>query len=275
MFGKGCVAVITGAGRLNGVGAATAKMLANQGCHILLNTNKNEEQARSVLEKCQQYGVETELFLGDLTKSDNCSDLASLAYDKWGRTDIIVNSLGATKGAPYEKLEKLTEQDFQHMFAVNAIAPYLVAQSFQPLLRDAGNAAMVNVSSAAGISGKGSSIAYAAAKGAENTLTLSLAQALSPEVRVNAVCPSFIDSSWWEEKFQGKEAQYEKLVSSMQNSNLLNKVLKPNDVAQMIISVINNPVMSGEIIRMDAGAHVGKANAREQDAQESQVGPQK
>lgn len=273
LFGKGCVAVITGAGRINGVGAATAKMLAKQGCNILLNTNKNQEQAQSVLEDCQKHGVETKLFLGNLTKSSNCSDLASLANDKWGRADIVVNSLGATKGAPYEKLDNLTEEDFQHMFAVNAIAPYLVAQAFQPLLRESGNAAMVNVSSAAGMSGKGSSIAYATAKGAENTLTLSLAQALSPEVRVNAVCPSFIDSSWWEEKFQGKEAQYEKLVNSMQKSNLLNRVLKPNDVAQMIVSVINNPVMSGEIIRMDAGAHVGKANPREDNDQDSKARP--
>ena len=130
-------------------------------------------------------------------------------------------------------------------------------------MQASGDGALVNVSSAAGISGKGSSIAYAVAKGAENTLTLSLAQALSPEVRVNAVCPSFIDSSWWDEAYQNKQEKYQGLISSMQQSNLLQKVLTPEDVANTILSIIQNPVMTGELIRLDAGMHIGKANKRE------------
>lgn len=139
-----------------------------------------------------------------------------------------------------------------------------MAQAFQKMLRQSGNGTIVNVSSAAGISGKGSSIAYAAAKGGENTLTIALAQALSPEIRVNAVCPSFIDSSWWEEAYFEKEDKYKALIQCMQDSNLLKRVLKPQDVAQTIMTIINNPVMTGELIRLDAGTHIGKANPREQ-----------
>lgn len=147
---------------------------------------------------------------------------------------------------------------------MNVTAPYLLCRAFHSLLRASGDGVIVNVSSAAGITGKGSSIAYAAAKGAENnTLTLALAQALSPEVRVNAVYPSFIDSSWWEEKFAGKEDNYKPLVNNMQKSNLLNRVLRPSDVADTILSIVKNPVMTGELIRLDAGAHIGRANPRE------------
>jgi len=225
---------------------------------------KNESQAERVVAECREAGAEAELFLGDVTRQETCREMASLVGSKWGRADVVVNCLGATKGASYEKLEQLTEEDFARLFAVNATAPYLVAQAFQPLLRASGDGVLINVSSAAGITGKSSSIAYAAAKGAENTLTLALAQALSPEVRVNAVCPSFVDSSWWEETFDGKEDKYKALVKSMQGSNLLRRVLTPVDVAQTIMSIILNPVMTGELIRLDAGAHVGKANPREE-----------
>lgn len=262
MILQGSVAILTGAGRANGVGAATAKLLAKQGCNILLNCLKNKEQAESIVSECIALGVEAELVIGDASKNETCKKLSEIVSKKWGRADILVNCLGVTKSASYEKLEQLTEIDFEKLFSVNVTAPYLMAQAFQELLKKSGNGVIVNISSSAGITGKGSSIAYAAAKGGENTLTLALAQALSPEVRVNAVCPSFIDSSWWEESFKGKEEKYDTLVNSIKESNLLNRVLKPLDVANTILSIIQNPVMTGELIRLDAGMHVGKANPR-------------
>jgi 3-oxoacyl-[acyl-carrier protein] reductase len=259
---KDKVAVITGAGRENGVGAATAKLLAQEGVHVVIHCLKSEEEAKKIVAQCSAFGVSAALFLGDLTKQSVCQALAKHVKEKWGRADIIVNCLGATKPAPYEKLESLTEEDFNHVLAVNVIAPYLVVQAFQSLLRASGDGAIVNISSTAALTGKSSSIAYAAAKGAENSLTLALAQALSPEVRVNAICPAFIDSSWWDKFYKGQDDKYQALVNSVKEGNLLNRVLKPIDVATMILSVIKNPVMTGEIIRLDAGAHVGKANFR-------------
>jgi len=265
MLLKGAVAILSGAGRRNGVGAATARLLAKEGCHVLINCLKSDQQAREVIKECKQLGVEAELFVGDATKRTTSHQMSELVKDKWGRADILINCLGVSKGASYEKLEELNEEDFAKMFAVNATAPYLMCQAFQSLLRASGDGVVVNVSSAAGITGKGSSIAYAAAKGAENTLTLALAQSLSPEVRVNAVCPSFINSSWWEEKFDGKEDKYKALVKSMQEGNLLRRVLRPSDVAYTILTIIQNPVMTGELIRLDAGAHIGKANPRDKN----------
>ena len=262
MLFKGAVAVLAGAGRLKGVGASTARLLAQKGCNILLNSIKNEEQAQQVALECREIGVDAIVFMGDLTQSKNCQDMASLVKSRWGRADILVNSLGYSKSVPYEKLEQLTEADFSRMFEVNATAPFLMAQAFQTLLR-ASNGCIVNVSSAAGMNGKGSSIAYAASKGAQNTLTLALAQALSPEIRVNAVCPSFIDSSWWDEMYAGKDDQYKQFIKNMQKNNLHLKVLTPDVVARTILSIIENPGMSGELIRLDMGAHIGQANARE------------
>lgn len=260
---KDSVAILTGAGRKNGIGAATAKLLAKEGCHLLINCLKNAQQAEQVAEECRKEGVIVHVFIGDLTDPPVSQKMAELVNATWGRVDIIVNCLGSTKAVSYEKLSTLQRSDFENIFAVNVFAPFYIAQAFQELIKKAENGVMINISSAAGITGKGSSIAYAAAKGAENTLTLALAQALSPEVRVNAICPSFVDSSWWEEAYAGKENQYQGLVKSIQENTLQHRVLKPEDVALMVLSIINNPGISGELVRLDAGAHIGKANPRE------------
>ena len=263
LFLKGSTAVLVGAGKVNSVGAATAKCLAKEGCDLLIHCHQSIDQAKQVVATCKQFDVNVELLIGDATKSSVCNEMAQFVDDKWGKTDILVNCLGLTKSAPYEKLDLLNEEDLAKLFAVNVTAPYLMAQAFQYLLKKSGDASLINVSSAAGITGKGSSIGYAAAKGGENTLTLALAQALSPEVRVNAICPSFIDSSWWEASYEGKEDKYQALLNNMRSNNLLNRVLTPKDVAETILSVIKNPVMTGELIRLDAGMHIGKANVRE------------
>jgi 3-oxoacyl-[acyl-carrier protein] reductase len=269
MLLKNAVAVLTGAGRLNGVGAASAKLLAQQGCNVVINCLKSQDQAEQVAQECRKYKVDAEVYMGDVTQSQTCREMAKFVSSRWKRADILINCLGVTKAAPYEKLEKLNEDDFAKLFAVNVTAPYLVTQAFQGLLKASGDGVVINVSSAAGITGKGSSIAYAAAKGAENTLSLALAQALSPEVRVNAVCPSFIDSSWGEESFKNKEDGYKALIKSMQESNLLKKVLTPADVAFTILSIIQNPMITGELIRLDGGAHIGKANPRDEKEKDS------
>lgn len=259
---KNAVAVITGSGRINGIGAATAKLLADQGCHVVINTLKNKEQADSILLECRQKGVKAELFIGDVSDQKICIEMVEFVKSTFGRADILVHCVGSTKSASYEKLNQLNAEDFAKLFSVNATSIYLMAAAFQDLLKASGNGVIVNVTSSAGITGKGSSIAYAASKGAANTLTLALAQVLSPEIRVNAVCPSFVDSSWWEESFKGKEEKYSSLLNTMKENNLLFRVLKPENVASLILAIVQNPGMTGELIRLDAGAHLGKGNAR-------------
>ncbi len=262
MILKGMVSVLTGAGRINSIGAATARILAKNGSHVVINCLNSRLQAEQVVSECASHGVSSELFVGDITDVDVCKSLATFVKDKFGKVDTIVNCVGSTHPAPYEKLELLTASDFMKVFSSNVIGPYLIAQAFQPLLKASKIASITNVSSTAALTGISSSIAYATAKGAENSLTLALAQALSPEVRVNVVCPSFVDSSWWEIPFKDKQEKYEALLQTMKEKNLLNRVIKPEDVALAIFSVIQNPVMTGEIIRLDAGAHIGKSNSR-------------
>lgn len=252
------VAVITGAGRVNGVGAATARMLAAQGYHVALTCVKSLTEIKTVEAECLSFGVETLIFAGDLTEQSQCQKLAEQVQQRWGRTDAVVNALGSTRFIPFKELDKVTPEAFTELLATNVMAPFWVAQAFAPMLKQSPSAVLINVSSNAASSGGSSAVPYTAAKGGENSLTIALAKALAPQVRVNAVCPSFIDSSWWSEKFSGKDEQYQTWLNTMSENNILGKVLKPEDVAQAIMSLINNPVMTGELIRLDAGAHLGR-----------------
>lgn len=262
MILKGAVAVLSGSGRLNGVGAATARLLAKEGCNVMINCIRSKEQALVIVEQCKALGVDSDLVVGDITKQAVCQHIAEQVQIRWGRADILVNCVGSTKSVPYENLAGLDASDFANIMATNITAPFLMAQALRSLLIASGDAAIVNVSSVSGITGRGCSMAYSAAKGGENTLTLALAQALSPEVRVNAVCPSFIASSWWDGVYDGKANEYQARVNRIKGNNLLKKILTPMDVAQTILSIINSSVMTGELIRLDSGAHIGQANMR-------------
>src|SRR5439155_360281 len=117
----------------------------------------------------------------------------------------LINNAGTTKHMAHENLDGLSAEDFQRLFSVNTIGPFQMVRAARSLLEAAAKAsgrasAVVNVSSVAGISGIGSSIAYAASKGALNTITFSLARALAPLIRVNTVCPGYIDTPWFSKK---------------------------------------------------------------------------
>lgn len=250
------VAVVTGASRKRGVGAAVALLLANRGYDLLLNCHKASAEAEVLQSQCSQLGVHVELVVGDLSQDATCELISKKISEKWGKVDVLVNCLGKTKSAPYSQLGALKKEDFLDLYSVNVVAPYMVVKTLEPFFRKARTPSIVNISSAAGLTGKGSSIAYAAAKGGENTLTLALARALAPDIRVNAICPSFIDSSWWDDSFKGREEEYKKLLDKMQETSPLKRVLTPDTVAKEVLNLIDNLTLTGEIVRLSCGSHL-------------------
>lgn len=246
------VAIIAGAGRMKGVGAATAKLLAAQGYDLLLAAFNSDTEIKNVAKSCRDTN-EVETYCGDLSDEKNCNKLVDIAEKKWGKIDVLVNCVGKTIASPYD-LDKIEDADFNKLFKANVMSAYLLAKSAKGLLQVSGKGVIVNVSSSAGATGIGSSIPYAVTKGAENTLTKSLAKALAPNIRVNAVCPSFIDSSWWDAAFQNEQEKRNSFIEKMKKRNILGNVLKPHDVAQVICGVIENEMMTGELIKVDAGS---------------------
>ena len=182
--------------------------------------------------------------------------MADAALAKWGRIDALVNNAGTTKVAfNHADLSALSAADFQHVYGVNVIGAFQMIRAVEPAMRKQGGGAVVNVSSIAAVMGIGTSVAYAASKGALNTMTLSLARALGPQIRVNAVCPGFVETRWLQEAlgpgYEGAKARY------MSNA-ALQKVCTPDDIARAVLWLLEgSDLVTGEFIIVDGGAHLG------------------
>ena len=250
---KNAVCIVTGSA--SGIGAASAIMLAGKGARVLVNYSKSEEAARATLKSCADAGADTLLVKADVAQDADCRRLAQAALDKWGRIDALVNNAGVTKFASHSDLDALSAEDFQRIYAVNVVGSYQMVRACAPAMKKGGRGAVVNVSSIAGKNGMGSSIAYAASKGALNTMTMSLARVLGPEIRVNAVCPGMVDTKWLRE---GYGPRYAAIEARYRQGTALGRPATPEDVAGVIVWLIEGAdLVTGDTIMVDSGMHMG------------------
>ena len=258
MSRDGLYAIVTGSA--SGLGAATAALLAKGGARIVVNYSTSQKEAEATADHCRKFGAEVVVVQGDVARDEDCRRIVAAAAP-WGRLDALINNAGTTKHVAHDKLDDLSAEDFQRIYAVNTIGPYQMVRAARSLLEASARAtgrpaAVVNVSSVAGISGGGSSVAYAASKGALNTMTLSLSRALAPLIRVNTVCPGYIDTAWFT-KGRG-EAGAKQVRDSIVARVPLKVASSAEDIAQVVCFLAspesNN--MTGELVRMDAGMHL-------------------
>jgi NAD(P)-dependent dehydrogenase (short-subunit alcohol dehydrogenase family) len=249
------VCIVTGSA--TGIGAACALDAAKKGARVLINYTKSEADAAATVDSCKRLGVEALLVRADVSNDADCQRIARAALDQWGRIDALVNNAGITKFAPnHADLDALQAEDFQRLYAVNVVGAFQMTRAVTPAMKRQGSGAIVNISSVAGVMGVGSSIAYAASKGALNTLTLSLARALAPEIRVNAVCPGFVETRWFKDAL-GEEA-YRSAKARYEERSALRKTMSPEDVARAVTWLLEGADrVTGEFIMVDSGTHLG------------------
>jgi 3-oxoacyl-[acyl-carrier protein] reductase len=258
MSKDGLCVIVTGSA--SGLGAATAAILAKDGARVVINYSSSQKQAEATADLCRSVGGDVIVVQGDVSRDEDCRKIAAAAAP-WGRLDALVNNAGTTKHMPHDNLDGLSVEDFQRLFGVNTIGPFQMVRATRALLEAGAKASgrassVVNVSSVAGISGIGSSVAYAASKGALNTITLSLSRALAPLIRVNAVCPGYIDTPWFT-KGRGAEA-----AAKVRDSVVAKVPLKRASTAQDVAGVVcflatpQSSNMTGEVVRIDAGLHL-------------------
>jgi 3-oxoacyl-[acyl-carrier protein] reductase len=254
----GMSVIITGSA--SGLGAATAAILAKGGARIVINYSSSQKEAEQTADLCRAAGAEVVVVQGDVSLDDDCKRIAAAAAP-WGRLDALINNAGTTKHVAAGDLDGLSAEDFQRIFAVNTVGPFQMVRATRSLLEAGAKAsgrasAVVNISSASAFHGGGSSIAYAASKGALNTMTRSLGRALAPLIRVNAVSPGYIDTPWFT-KGRGAEA-----AAKVRDATIAKVALKVASTAEDIAGVVcflatpQSSNMTGEVVRMDAGAHL-------------------
>jgi NAD(P)-dependent dehydrogenase (short-subunit alcohol dehydrogenase family) len=258
MSKDGLCAIITGSA--SGLGAATAAILARGGTRIVINYSSSQKEAEQTADFCRSAGGEVVVVQGDVSRDEDCRRIVAAAAP-WGRLDALINNAGTTKHMPHDNLDGLSAEDFQRLFGVNTIGPFQMVRAARSLLEAGAKASgrassVVNVSSVAGISGIGSSVAYAASKGALNTITLSLARALAPLIRVNAVCPGYIDTPWFT-KGRGVDGAA-KVRDAVVAKVPLKRASTAEDVASLVcfLATPQSSNMTGEVVRIDAGLHL-------------------
>ena len=258
---KGKVILVTGGG--TGLGAAIAIGAAKRGAKaLLLNYSKSRKEAEATAKAVQAAGAEAVLVQGDVGEDADCRKIAAAAAP-YGKLDVLVNNAGTTKHVPkHADLDGLSKEDFLRIYAINTVAPFQMIRACRSLLEAAGSANVLMTSSIAGVTGGGSSVAYAASKGALNTMTLSLARALAPKIRVNAICPGFMDTRWFSDAYDKETAQ--RLRDNIKNTTPLQVVSTAEDIADAALFLISDAArrITGETLLVDAGQHLGSAPLR-------------
>jgi 3-oxoacyl-[acyl-carrier protein] reductase len=241
----GKVALITGAS--SGIGQATARLFAQEGAAgIGINYGKSEEGARRTLQAVEAAGSRGLLVQGDVADEGRVRAIVDAVVKEFGRLDILVNNAATTFFVDMADLDGMTEEKWDRIYDVNVKGLFWCSRAAAAALRRA-KGQIINVSSKAGITGSGSSIAYAASKAAVISLTKGLAGVLAPDVRVNTVAPGMVDSPW----NTGREDR----VAGAAKSSPLKRVATSEDIASVILDLAAGfALATGSVIVVDGGA---------------------
>jgi 3-oxoacyl-[acyl-carrier protein] reductase len=203
---KDRVVVVTGGG--TGIGRAISEHFAAAGARVVVNYSRSRDDAEDTVKGIQAKGGTAVAMAADISKDEDAKRLMDGAVREFGKLDYLVNNAGWSQRVPHAQMDQLTDEIWNRVFETNLHGAFYCVRAAAPYLKKQPGAAIVNVASVAALLGQGSSMAYAASKGGMVTLTKSLARALAPEIRVNAVLPGFIRTrfaGWPESAFSDAE----------------------------------------------------------------------
>ena len=241
------VALITGGG--TGIGRATALLLASHGADIAVNFSRSENEAHQTVVEIQELGRRAVAVQADVSDETAVGKMIRQVGDEFGRLDILVNNAAITQMVPYTDLDQMTAELWDRIMAVNVKGAFFCCRDAMPLLKADGGGQIINVSSIAGLTGLGSSIAYAASKAALINMTRALAASQAPSVRVNAVAPGVVETRW----VRG----WEKYTDPHRERTPMKRHAQPADIATTIFGLVINPYITGQVISIDGGRTLG------------------
>ncbi len=239
-------ALVTGAG--TGVGRACAIRFAQLGFNVVINYSRSQAEAEETARLVEQQGASSLIIACDVSQEASVQHMIASTQERFGGLDVLVNNAATTFFIAADDLASLEESHWDRILAVNLKGPFFCIKAAAPLLTAGAGGAVVNVSSVAGKTGVGSSIAYAASKGALNTLTKSFAHSLAPQVRVNAVLPGPIDSRWI------REGNNDWDLDRMTSGFPIPRASQPEDIADAVIYLATGTHMTtGQLLVVDGG----------------------
>ena len=248
------VALVTGGG--TGVGRSTVLKLASEGASVVVNYSRSEDDAMKTASEASEHGVRCVAMQADVSDESQVANMFQKIEAEFGRLDILVNNAATTEMIAYTDLDELSSEIWDRVLGVNVKGAFFCCRSATPLMKQSGRLGsstdagqIVNVSSIAGVTGLGSSIAYAASKGALINMTRAFAVSQAPSIRVNAVAPGVIETRWIE--------GWEKYTDPHKQSTPLQRHSTPDDIAIAIYSLLINPMVTGQTLVVDGGRTIG------------------
>lgn len=242
---EGSFALITGGA--GGIGSAIARRLAQAGVTCALTYSRSREAAEQLAAALPALGSAAH-FASCAPVEDSAAQaaLAREVKERFGRLDILVNNAGVSEAIPPQDLDALTDELIDRIFRVNVRGAIASVRALRPLLALSGNGLVVNISSIAGRTAIGSNIAYCASKAALDNLTMSLARALAPQIRVVSVSPGFVDGAY--------ARRMPELLKQQGELTPLGRVATAEDVAEAVyIAAAQLRFTTGAIIPVDGG----------------------
>jgi len=240
---QGKVALITGGG--TGIGREIGLSFAREGSGVAVNYSRSEKEAMATAQEIRDLGVHALAIKADVSQDAQVREMVGKVMEEFGRLDILVNSAGTTTFVDPTDLERLTEEMWDRTLAVNLKGTFFCCRAAVPAMKSHDGGSIINISSIAGTTGIGSSMAYSASKAGVICLTKSLARTLAPEIRVNTIAPGFVDTRW--------TANWPEFRKMHEEATPMKRVAIPEDIAEAALFLIHSDFVTGQVIIVDGG----------------------
>jgi 3-oxoacyl-[acyl-carrier protein] reductase len=250
---KDKVVVVTGGG--TGIGRGMCIRFAREGAAVVVNYSKSKEQAKEVIAEIGRRGGRAIEIQADVSQDREARQLIESAVAHFGRLDVLINNAAWTRYIPHHNLDDLSEEILENTWSVIVKGPIYCIRAAVSHLRAHGGGSVINITSNAGFTARGSTIIYGASKAALTFITKALARALAPEIRVNAIAPGFVDTgfvNWTPEALE-----------QLKKQTRLGRQIIPENIADAAVFLASDAVATtGQTILVDGGVTALGPNER-------------
>lgn len=239
----GKTALVTGGG--GGIGSAICRKLAFEGASIVITYSRSKDKAEQLADELP--GNNHLVMQASVDDSSAQETLARAIQDNYGKLDILVNNAGITKPVPHDDLDSLTDDIIDNIFRVNVRGVIASIRAMKNLLQSGDGGLVVNISSIAARTAVGSNVAYCASKAAMDNITMSLARALAPKIRVVSVSPGWVNGEY-------AQRMPQEIIQQQRDLTPLGRIAEAEDVANAVYAIATQlRFTTGAIIPVDGG----------------------
>ncbi|MGJ3238022.1 MAG: SDR family NAD(P)-dependent oxidoreductase [Anaerolineae bacterium] len=239
----GKVALVTGGA--GGIGSAICRKLATKGANVVITYSRSKDKAEQL---ATELDGDNHLVLQTPVDDSNAqTELANIIQDHYGRLDILVNNAGITKPVPHDDLDSLSDEIIDNIFRVNVRGALASVRAMKQLLMADEGGLVINISSIAARTAVGSNVAYCASKAAMDNITMSLARALAPKIRVVSVSPGWTNGEY-------AQRMPSEIIQEQRDLTPLGRIAEAEDTANAVLAVATHLTFTtGAIIAVDGG----------------------